>query len=96
VAGEVLNAGTGREISIGDLLTTIGQLMERDVQPARQEERLRPDASEVQRLVCDSNRLRELTGWQPMYRLEDGLRETIAWLSEPANLARYKTAVFNL
>lgn len=96
VAGEVLNAGTGREISIGDLLTTIGDLMEREVQPARQEERLRPDASEVQRLLCDASRLRELTGWEPTYRLEDGLRETIAWLSEPANLARYKTAVFNL
>jgi UDP-glucose 4-epimerase len=96
VAGEVLNAGTGREISIGDLLTTIGQLMEQEVEPAPEEERLRPKASEVQRLLCDASRLRELTGWAPAYSLEEGLRETIAWLSDPANLARYKTSVFNL
>jgi NAD dependent epimerase/dehydratase len=96
VVGEVLNAGTGHEISIRDLLTTIGQLMERDVRPAQEDERLRPDASEVMRLVCDASRLRERTGWTPMYRLEDGLRETIGWLSDPNNLRRYKTAVFNL
>ena len=96
VAGEVLNAGTGREISIGDLLTTIGQLMEQEVEPAPEEERLRPKASEVQRLLCDASRLRELTGWAPAYSLEEGLRETIAWLSDPENLARYKTSVFNL
>ena len=96
VVGEVLNAGTGREISIGDLLTLVGQLMGRDIRAMPEDERLRPEASEVMRLVCDARRLKELTGWQPGHRLEDGLAETIAWFSDPANLARYKTAVFNL
>ena len=96
VVGTVLNAGTGREISIGDLLATIGRLMEIEVRPAPEDERLRPDASEVHRLLCDAGRLRDRTGWSPRYRLEDGLRETIAWFSDPVNLARYKTTVFNL
>ena len=96
VVGQVFNAGTGREISIGELLTTIGQLMERAVRPAVEDERLRPEDSEVMRLVCDAGRLRDLTGWRPTHTLEDGLRETIAWFSLPANLARYKTRVFNL
>jgi NAD dependent epimerase/dehydratase len=96
VVGQVLNAGTGREISIGDLLRMIGQLMDRDVRPVVEEDRLRPERSEVMRLVCDATRLRELTGWEPRYSLEDGLRETIAWLGDPANLGRYKPAIYNL
>jgi NAD dependent epimerase/dehydratase len=96
VVGQVLNAGTGREISIGSLLTLLGQLMGREVHAVSEDQRLRPEASEVMRLVCDARRLQELTGWQPAHRLEDGLSETIAWFSDAANLARYKTAVFNL
>ena len=96
VVGEVLNAGTGAEISIGDLLTMIGHLMDRRVAPAPDDARFRPPNSEVMRLVCNSDLLRERTSWTPRYQLEDGLRETIAWFTQPLNLARYKTAVFNL
>jgi NDP-hexose 4,6-dehydratase len=90
VAGRVLNAGTGREISIGDLAQLIAGLMGRPLRLARGEERVRPAASEVMRLVADTTRIHELTGWQPRVTLEEGLAETIAWFSSAANLARYR------
>jgi nucleoside-diphosphate-sugar epimerase len=96
VVGRTLNAGTGSEISIGELATRIGQLMDRKVEVVEEAERLRPDASEVMRLVSDSSQLRQLTGWRPQHTLDDGLRATIAWFSDPANLARYKVDLFNL
>jgi NAD dependent epimerase/dehydratase len=96
VVGRTLNAGSGTEISIGELATRIGQLMDRKVEVIEEAERLRPDASEVMRLVSDTSQLRLLTGWQPQHTLDDGLRATIAWFSEPANLARYKVDLFNL
>lgn len=96
VVGQVLNAGTGREISIGDLATLIAQLMDRPLRLARADDRMRPEKSEVMRLLADASRLRELTGWEPTCTLEDGLRETIAWFAQPENLARYKAEMFNL
>lgn len=96
VAGRVLNAGTGEEISIGDLAALIARLMERPLRIASASERLRPEASEVMRLVADASRLRELTGWAPTRTLEEGLAETIDWLTDPANLARYRVEHFAL
>ena len=96
VVGRVLNAGTGVEISIGDLARTIARLMGCDLELVQDEERFRPDASEVMRLVCDSSALREATGWAPGHDLETGLRETIAWFTDAANLAFYKWARYNI
>lgn len=96
VVGSVLNAGTGSEISIGDLVTTIGRLMDREVEVVREDERMRPERSEVRRLLSDNRRLRAATGWEPKYELEQGLAETISWFSNPANLSRYKVELFNL
>jgi len=96
VVGRVLNAGTGREISIGDLLLTVGRLMEHEVRAAPEPERVRPERSEVLRLVADAGQLQQLTGWNPEVTLEEGLRRTIAWFADPGNLARYKTTVYNL
>jgi NAD dependent epimerase/dehydratase len=96
VAGGVLNAGTGDEISIGDLAALIARLMDRPLRIASASERLRPEASEVMRLVADASRLRELTGWAPAWTLEQGLAKTIDWLADPANLARYKVEHFAL
>jgi NAD dependent epimerase/dehydratase len=96
VGGRVLNAGTGEEISVGDLAELIARLMDRPLRIASASERLRPEASEVMRLVADASRLRELTGWSPTRTLEQGLAETIEWLAEPVNLARYKVEHFAL
>jgi NAD dependent epimerase/dehydratase len=90
VLGEVFNAGTGQEISIGDLTTRITELMGRPVPVTAERRRLRPDASEVMRLVCDSTKLQQRTSWRPRHTLADGLKLTIDWFCEPANLALYR------
>jgi dTDP-glucose 4,6-dehydratase len=65
-----------------------------------QEERVRPPLSEVERLWADNSRAKDLFGWQPAYGgiagFKRGLKETVAWFSEPENLARYKTDVYNV
>ena len=96
VTGRVLNAGSGNEISIGDLAELIARRMDRPLRLAREDERMRPEKSEVQRLVSDSTRLRELTGWAPAHTLESGLDETIAWFERPENLARYRPEALTL
>jgi NDP-hexose 4,6-dehydratase len=90
VVGRVLNTGTGVETSIGDLVHLVEDVTGRKIAVVEDEERLRPPASEVMRLVCDSTRLREATGWQPGTALRQGVETTVRWFSEPANLARYR------
>jgi len=96
VVGRVLNAGTGREISIGDLMQKIGGLMGVAVSAHEEAERLRPQQSEVGRLVSDASALRECTGWSPGVDLESGLQRTISWFTDSANLDHYKTTAFHL
>lgn len=93
IEGRLFNAGVGGEISMGDLARTIAEVMDRPgVRFVSETERLRPDASEVMRLVCDSALLREATGWKPEHSLRDGLAETAAWLT--GNLDRYRPGVY--
>ena len=93
--GLTVNAGSGFEISIGDTAQTIVDLMGRDVAIVTDDQRLRPEASEVERLWADSTLMHALTGWTPAYGGGEGFRrglgETIDWFSNPANLGRYKT-----
>ena len=96
VVGRVLNSGTGREISIGELVTTIARIMGRTVEVREEPERLRPPDSEVQRLVCDSSELRTRTGWEPLHTLEVGLRMTAEWFLVPGNLSRYRWESYNV
>lgn len=96
VVGRVLNAGSGEEISVGDLVRLIAEVMGEEVEVVQDEARMRPDASEVRRLVCDSSALRAATGWRPCVPLRQGLGVTAAWFLEPGNLARYKTTVYNV
>ncbi|MFE9764810.1 SDR family NAD(P)-dependent oxidoreductase [Streptomyces sp. NPDC005808] len=96
VVGRTFNAGTGGEISVGDLVTLIGKLMAADLEVREDPQRIRPAGSEVMRLVCDASRLRAATGWEPAHSLEEGLEATIDFFRDPANLARYKTSVYNI
>jgi UDP-glucose 4-epimerase len=96
VAGRVLNAGSGNEISIGDLAALIARKMDRPLRLTREQERMRAETSEVMRLVSDSSRLRTLTGWAPEHTLDTGLEATIAWFTRPENLARYRPEMFTL
>lgn len=95
VVGEELNAGTNTEVSVGDLVQEIARLMSREVAVMEDPARIRPKDSEVMRLVCDATKLRQRTGWEPRYTLEDGLAQTIEWFMDPANLARYKPGIYN-
>ncbi len=98
--GEVINIGSGFEISIGNLARLISKLMVLDVEIRCEQERLRPDGSEVERLLADNNKARTLLGWSPLYAgeqgLQAGLRETIAWFKQPENLSGYKAHLYNL
>jgi NAD dependent epimerase/dehydratase len=94
VVGQVFNAGTGQEISMGDVAREIAALMGRQVEFRSEAARHRPDASEVMRLVCDSEKLRKATGWQPLHDRAQGLAPTIEWFMDQANLARYKPGTY--
>jgi nucleoside-diphosphate-sugar epimerase len=89
VLGEVFNCGPGDDVSIGDLAAEIVSLAGARADITEDEQRLRPKESEVMRLVCDAAKLRERTGWRPLVPRSQGLRRTIEWFREPANLARY-------
>jgi nucleoside-diphosphate-sugar epimerase len=78
--GRVVNVGSGREISIGDLIQLIFKVTERQAKIVTEAQRLRPNASEVNRLVCDASLAKELTGWEPKVSLEKGLRRTAEWV----------------
>jgi NAD dependent epimerase/dehydratase len=94
--GKTVNIGSGREISIGDTVTLIGRLMQVEVEIECDDQRLRPENSEVERLLCDNTLIKTLTGFTPRHSLEEGLAATIAWLRDPANLAHYKVNIYNV
>jgi NAD dependent epimerase/dehydratase len=95
VLGELFNCGPGDDIAIGKLAEDICRLMEVEADILEDPKRLRPKDSEVMRLVCDATKLRERTGWAPRYTRDEGLRETIEWFREPANLAHFKTGEYH-
>jgi NAD dependent epimerase/dehydratase len=80
--GEVINIGSGQEISIGKLAETILSLMGKDLPITSQEQRIRPQNSEVERLWADNTKAKQLLDWSPHFKLEDGLALTIDWLRE--------------
>ena len=88
--GEVVNIGSGREISIGDLVRTLVEVTGSSAEVVVDETRLRPAGSEVERLLCDNTRAREWAGWQPEVSLEEGLARTSDWVRD--NLSRLHTA----
>jgi dTDP-glucose 4,6-dehydratase len=98
--GEVINFGSNYEISIGDTVNLIAEVMGVDVEIETDEIRLRPEKSEVERLWADNSKAKEILGWSPDYAdkegFQRGLRKTIDWFSIPANLALYKVGNYNI
>ena len=78
----MVNIGSGREISVGDLVRLLVAITGTDAEIVTDDARLRPSGSEVERLLCDNARAREWAGWQPEVTLEDGLRRTSDWIAE--------------
>lgn len=80
IVGRVINVGTGDGISIGDLATAILTLLGRDLPIVSDEDRIRPEQSEVGKLICDNTEAVKLLDWTPSYSLHAGLGETIEWI----------------
>jgi NAD dependent epimerase/dehydratase len=92
--GQVINVGSGREISIGDLARMIVELVGSKSEVVEDNQRIRPANSEVERLLCDHEKATRLLGWQPRVGLEEGLARTIEWFR--SHLDRYKTDIYNI
>jgi dTDP-glucose 4,6-dehydratase len=88
--GEVVNAGSGREVSIGDVVAKVGEIVGRELRVEGDEQRMRPAKSEVSRLLSDSSKATRLAGWRAETSLEAGLRRTASWISEHIDLYRPK------
>jgi len=94
LVGEVTNIGTNIEISIGDLALKIVQLMGKTTRVGVDKERIRPESSEVDQLICDNSKLLKHTAWEPLFTLESGLIETIGWME--SNIDSYKSEIYNV
>jgi dTDP-glucose 4,6-dehydratase len=92
--GRTVNTGTGHGITIGELAETIIALVNPDAQIACEKGRVRPEKSEVMKLVCDNTLVHELTGWRPRHTLHEGLSLTIDWMKE--HIGAYKTGIYTI
>lgn len=94
--GETINLGSGYEISIEDTVRMIGEVAGKTLAVTSEQSRLRPEASEVERLCCDNRKAKLLLGWQPKRAGKDGLKANLAatyeWFTLPANRAHYHDA----
>lgn len=90
--GRTINLGSGSEIAVGDLACTIGRLVDRRVEIRSDHERVRPEKSEVERLLADNTVARTVLGWESAVSLEEGLRLTIEWIRE--HLGRYSAEAY--
>lgn len=94
--GKEVNIATNSEISMQETFELIKKIMKSDVKFVTETQRLRPANSEVFRLWGDNTLIKSLTNWLPGVSLEEGLTKTIDWFSNEANLAKYKTGIYNL
>ena len=85
---EVFNIGTGTEISIGEMVDRVGQILGKQLHVEHDPQRMRPPASEVERLIADASKARERCGWEPQVTFDEGLQRTVAWISEHLDVYR--------
>ena len=100
IVGQTINLGSGFEVSIKETAETIAKLMNTKLELVDDEQRVRPENSEVERLHASIEKAKTLLGWQPELKglagFETGLKKTIEWFSNPKNLSRYKADRYNL
>ena len=92
--GEITNIGTGKEISVENLVKLISELMQTEINIHSDQERIRPPKSEVERLLCDNSKILKYTHWSPKFELRAGLKKTIQWLEKHQDL--YKSELYNV
>ena len=95
-SGQEINISTATEISVGDLAQKIINIINPDARIKSEDQRMRPEKSEVNRLLGDNKKLKFLTDWTQRYDLENGLMETIDWFRDQKNLAGYKANIYNV
>lgn len=96
VNGEEVNIATGEEFTIGDLAKFLVQEINPEAKLIVKDERLRPENSEVFRLIGDASKIKSITDWSPQYSFYEGLAETVEWFKAPENLNRYKAWLYNI
>ena len=98
--GEVVNIGSNYEVSIEDTVNIISNILNKEIEILTDEERLRPEKSEVERLWCNNSKAKNLYGWEPKYGglngFKTGLTSTIDWFSDPNNLSTYNSDIYNI
>lgn len=98
--GEVINIGSNYEISIADTARLIAEAMDKEIHIVTDEQRLRPEKSEVERLWADNTKAKEILAWEPAYGgregFKRGLAETAEWFANPEHLKQYKADIYNL
>jgi NAD dependent epimerase/dehydratase len=94
--GQTVNIGSNYEITVQDTLLLIKDIMGSDVEFILDEQRIRPEKSEVNRLWCDNSKINKLTGFTPQHDLKAGLIKTIDWFIESDNLSKYKHDIYNV
>lgn len=94
--GEEINIATQSEISVGDLVQELIRQINPEAKIISDEQRIRPEKSEVNRLFGSNEKLKKLTNWKQKYYLEEGLKETIKWFSDKDNLKQYKAGIYNV
>jgi NAD dependent epimerase/dehydratase len=98
--GEVINLGSAFEVSIGDTVNMIAEVMGRNIEVTSDEQRVRPAASEVERLYADNSKARELLQWTPQYAgvqgFKQGLQKTVDWFCDNRNIKHYKSHIYNI
>ena len=98
--GEVINLGSGFEISIGDTVNLISQIMGREIKIKVDDNRIRPPKSEVERLFACNKKAKLLMGWSPKFSgikgFREGLENTISWFIKDENLSKINTNIYNI
>ena len=94
--GQEINIATQQEISIKDLAQNIINIINPNAKIISEDVRLRPEKSEVERLLGSAEKIKSLTKWEPSFNLEQGLQQTIEWFRNPINLKQYKTDIYNV
>lgn len=94
--GETFNIGSGKGVNIQKLVEIIGILTKTDPIISFDEERIRPKDSEVDRLICNNEKIKKMVGYDPKFSLEKGLSATIDWMKIPDNFKRYKSDIYNV
>jgi NAD dependent epimerase/dehydratase len=92
--GKTINIGTGRGVTMGELANQIIDIVNPNAKIICEDERIRPEKSEVMKLICDNCLIQKITGWQPQYTLEDGLIPTIEWMKQ--HISDYKAGIYTI